>query len=53
MMQELAAPFDFGQNLPEIVTRKKSRKVSISLEDHVELPIAKLKDINTSPQKDI
>jgi hypothetical protein len=47
MMQELAAPFDFGQLQP--VTRKKSRKVSISLEDYPEQAIITLKETFFSP----
>ena len=53
MMQELAAPFDFGQNFQEIAIRKKSRKVSISLDDHLELSISRFQDINLTPQKDV
>ena len=53
MMQELAAPFDFGQNFQEITIRKKSRKVSISLDDHLELSISRFQDINLNQQKDI
>jgi len=53
MMRELAAPFDFGQNFQEIAIRKKSRKVSISLDDDLEVSISKIQDINLNPQKDI
>jgi hypothetical protein len=53
MMQELAAPFDFGQNFQEIAIRKKSRKVSISLDDPLESLISRFQDINLTQQKDI
>jgi hypothetical protein len=52
MMQELAAPFDFGQNFQEIAIRKKSRKVSISLDDPLESLISGFQDINLTQQKD-
>ncbi len=53
MMQELAAPYDFGQNYQGIAIRKKSRKVSISLDDQLELSISRFEDTNLTQQKDM